>query len=367
MSDINRTYNGFNRGAIYPSTNNGWVDYKSDINNTPINANNLNAMLQMLIDIRNVIGKTDAFADSINGNKNISKPKEDGSISVATYIKAVADAIIGSNSDNPSLSDANRLTLNNIKNYLNTYFGNSSDIDIKDGDAVTSLVEALNLESHIRNSQTTELNQGLKDELETRKNADNDLLGTDADSLGETIKGLKNHIKSLNTTQEAEDSKWIKSITQTDGKISKITTAQPEASDISYIYNDDNANISGTTTLDRVVKKLDELISNLSEALSEEKQARENSDNALLGTGASDSDNTIKKNKAEIDAINDTETGIKATLIGTDSDNKDDNTINGAKKYTDTEIVNLKNFILNSLTEINCGSSTELIDNGGTN
>ena len=115
-----RSYNDFSKQAIYnnsgdlTSHTDGWRDdyLGQDATSTPINADNLNTMLQMLIDIRDVIGKTSDFAVEING-EDIDTPNIESNKSVATYIKAVADAIIGEATD-----DSEKLTLNSIKNYI---------------------------------------------------------------------------------------------------------------------------------------------------------------------------------------------------------------------------------------------------------
>ena len=86
MSDqLYRSYNDFNTGAIYNANNEpvdanklnewpGWqYEFSGDEDSTPITDTNLNAMLNMLIYIRNVIGKTEDFAEIINDTE-ISKP-----------------------------------------------------------------------------------------------------------------------------------------------------------------------------------------------------------------------------------------------------------------------------------------------------
>lgn len=128
----NRNYNDFSVGAIYkyasqtPSPD-GWLDDAPG--DTPVTADNLNAMLKMLIDIRNVIGKTTDFAKNIN-NVDLYKTKiEDGkeiediqksvypnpddldNRSIAKYLEAAFNAIIGEPSDS-----SEKLTLNSIKN-----------------------------------------------------------------------------------------------------------------------------------------------------------------------------------------------------------------------------------------------------------
>lgn len=106
MSDQYRNYNDFSVGAIYKYDNQtpsqeGWLNDESG--DTPINADNLNAMLQMLIYIRNVIGKTDDFETKINSSTdNASKPDtsgEENTKSLATYIQDVVAAIIGTDDD----------------------------------------------------------------------------------------------------------------------------------------------------------------------------------------------------------------------------------------------------------------------------
>ena len=135
----NRSYNDFSKQAIYnnsgdlTSHTDGWRDdyLGQDATSTPINADNLNAMLQMLIDIRNVIGKTDDFAKSINGvdlykttiengkeiedipNSVYPNPDNLDNRSIAKYLEAAFNAIIGSENDG-----SEKLTLNSIKNYL---------------------------------------------------------------------------------------------------------------------------------------------------------------------------------------------------------------------------------------------------------
>ena len=103
-----RSYNDFSKQAIYnnsgdlTSHTDGWKDdyLGQDATSTPINADNLNAMLQMLIYIRNVIGKTDDFETKINSSiKNASKPDPSGTYSLATYLKDMVNAILGTDDD----------------------------------------------------------------------------------------------------------------------------------------------------------------------------------------------------------------------------------------------------------------------------
>ena len=94
--------NDFSKKSIYNSSrkltghDEGWVDeYFSNDDSTPINADNLNAMLNMLIYIRNVIGKTSEF--QLDGyTLPIPDPDQvDNNRSVASYIneafKTLAD------------------------------------------------------------------------------------------------------------------------------------------------------------------------------------------------------------------------------------------------------------------------------------
>lgn len=117
-NSTNNNYNNFSCGSIKTDQGNsseaGWIDYLGNdtVGNTPIDAENLNAMLNMLIYIRNVIGKTDDFADTINSTP-ITKPATgydkdaDGTTieehSLATYLKDAFNAIIGTDKDTAKL------------------------------------------------------------------------------------------------------------------------------------------------------------------------------------------------------------------------------------------------------------------------
>lgn len=235
MSKKYRSYNNFNSGAILDSNGSpaeGWKENAAG--GTPISSDNLNAMLQMLIDIRNVIGKTDDFAININGSTPISQPDTtiaEGSKSVATYIKEVADAVIGTGSEDPGST-------------------------IKKNEVV--------IQSHISEYE------GKVSELEAADKA--------------TAEELAAHEAKYET-------------------------------DLAALIDADAANTS-------VIESL-----------------------------------TADYN-TKVDELEAADENLKLEIIDTS---------NGAKKYTEDEISNLKNLILNNLTEINCGSSTELIDNGGDN
>lgn len=273
-----RTYNGFDKPAIYPletdtfsdpdSENNysnspGWRDdYYSDDYSTPINADNLNAMLNMLIYTRNVIGKTTDFAASING-VDLYKSKQEGD-------KEVED-IENSVYPNPDNLD-NRSIARYLEAAFNAIVGSGDDI-----------------------SNT---------------------------SIDRTLSGLKSYLESLDLSKQEETSKWVKTIQQIDGKLS-VTLDQPTASDISYNSDENDINIKDKTDLASIVRNLDRLIGNLSEilynesavisvseALSKEKQAREVAD---------------QEHNNAINAINSTKTGILAQ----------------SKEYTDTQIKGL--------------------------
>lgn len=167
-----RQYDTFEKRAIannqFPPENlsekaRGWQDYSADTDDdgyadagygaTPVDAENLNAMLNMLIYIRNVIGKTSDFAKSVNGvdlYKTLEEDKETEDIensvypnpnyldhrSIAKYLGAAFNAIIGSSEDSSSLTKT--LTLNSIKNYLEhlDYIdcGSSDDVIDNGGD-----------------------------------------------------------------------------------------------------------------------------------------------------------------------------------------------------------------------------------------
>ena len=72
--DNKRTYDTFSKEAIRNSSGhnslNGWVNGSTDgYNNdaTPLDADNLNAMLNMIIQIRDVIGTTDKYPLKTSG------------------------------------------------------------------------------------------------------------------------------------------------------------------------------------------------------------------------------------------------------------------------------------------------------------
>lgn len=101
----NYSYDDFQLSAIKTlnggNSTDGWVnnyDGSDDAStSTPISAENLNAMLQMLVDTRNVIGKTTDFEDVIN-DISINPPDPEStkdSQSLATYLKEAFSAIVG--------------------------------------------------------------------------------------------------------------------------------------------------------------------------------------------------------------------------------------------------------------------------------
>lgn len=91
MSELtdHRSYDNFDLGAIYTNddkpSSKGWQD--DNTGKTPINASNLNAMLSMLIAIRDFIGKKADF--NVTDNKTIADIIEDLNTSISTYVKTL--------------------------------------------------------------------------------------------------------------------------------------------------------------------------------------------------------------------------------------------------------------------------------------
>lgn len=209
-----RSYDNFNFGAIQGNNGASEDGWKENITGgTPINSDNLNAMLQMLIYIRNVIGKTGDFADTINST-TITKP-------ATGYDK-----------------DANGTTIE--EHSLATYLKDAFDAIIGDTN------QATDTESTI-----------------TR-----------------TLAGLKKYLESLDVTINSDDHNWIRSITQTDGKIT-AEYSQPDASDITYTKDSLGTNLESSKTVDDALDKLDQVIGELLALIEEEINDRQNAINAL--------------------------------------------------------------------------------------
>lgn len=287
MSDQTyRSYNNFSRNAIKHENSSkdlsgkGWLDYSEDLEetneNTPINADNLNAMLNMLIYIRNVIGKTDDFTKSLNGVDLYKSKEEDGKQvediensvypnpdnlddrSIAKYLEAAFNAIIGEGDDDPSNTQIDR-TLSGLKKYLEeldasniSYTNVGTEINIKDetdlslvikkldkligdlsiilydGSAVESVSDALSKEMSARAEADQALDQKISDEVSKRESAvtsvndaiaaiNNEETGIKATVIGSstnseddiTVYGVRNRVDNLNTTinQKIDDTK----------------------------------------------------------------------------------------------------------------------------------------------------------------
>lgn len=118
-------YNNFSQeniklnDASTTGSTNGWVNGTSvaDSLYTPINAENLNAMLDMLIAIRNLIGTTDDFAEPRLNSVEISKPTLEGTslISVADYLNALYSAIV---TGDTTIEFPTNYSLAALKNYI---------------------------------------------------------------------------------------------------------------------------------------------------------------------------------------------------------------------------------------------------------
>ena len=274
MSDqLYRSYNDFNTGAIYNANNEpvdanklnewpGWqYEFSGDEDSTPITDTNLNAMLNMLIYIRNVIGKTEDFAEIINDTE-ISKPAtgydKDGSgtiieeHSLATYLKDAFNAIIGTEAD--STSESIGRTLAGLKAYLESL---DTTISSEDHTWITSITQTDGKITEIGTSQP------------------------DASDI------------TYNDTDEDKGSN-LKTITKVNDALNKL----------------DNVigNLSTPDFSKQEINQLDNLIAIIQRVIND----RIDEDAALLGTGANDERSTIKKNEASIDAINDETTGILA-------------------------------------------------------
>lgn len=118
--DINN-YNKFSREYIKrkdgTDSKTGWVNGNTDIENssyTPLNAANLNTMLKMLIDIRDVLGRTDA-----DGLQNIKITDTNGSVSALEAIDKLIATINGNISDLNTTIKTHTETLGKIDATIN--------------------------------------------------------------------------------------------------------------------------------------------------------------------------------------------------------------------------------------------------------
>lgn len=252
----NRSYNNFSEKSIYNNLRKptghdyGWVDeYFSDDNSTPINADNLNAMLNMLIYIRNVIGKTDDFELTINDQElSASLDSESNNNTIAKYIKSVADAIIGSENDLSNTSITR--TLAGLKNYL----------------------EGLD----VSNENNTE---------EINNSADNKWVNKITQIDGKiNVEYSQPDAQYIKYTKDSEGTN-LDSDKTVDDALDKLDTTIGNLDTIKF---DSETEIS---TIDNLIAIIQKVINDRIER-----------DNELLGTDINDKVSTIKKNAALIDA-----------------------------------------------------------------
>lgn len=280
-----RSYDDFDTRAIYTSegthTNNAaadWPGWKYDFSgiktSTPITDSNLNAMLYMLIYIRNVIGKTTDFVNEINGSELEIIPNPDAldNKSIATYIKEVTDAIIGEgdNADNTQITK----TLSGLKSYLES-------LDVSNE----------NNTEEINNSAD---NKWVNKVTQTDGKINVEYTRPDASDIAYTLSD-----NDINIKEETDLASVVRKLDSVINSIREALSKEKEARETS-----DN----------ELQTKIDQEVSSVNEDLAQEIIDRQNAVNALLGNGSSDTTCTIKKNAAAIEALNKADGENKAAI-----------------------------------------------------